>query len=287
MNALISLAGETHRGYTHSWNKVSMRNSVIIALAALLALGAPVQAQSAREQLLDGKEMLEDAANQDDQDKLLEVRALFEQAINDDSLAILGHYYAASAASELANILWELDDSTHRRKVLEYVNYAIDHLKAATDRDEAFAEGWVMLAAAYGQKMTVRPLSAVFLGPRFSKAMSRARNIEPANPRVVLLKAITDYNLPGIVGGSKRRAVEGLHRATRLFADQVVADPILPSWGHDQAYARLGIAFMDQGDLESARTSFERALEINPDFGWVKHTLLPSLEELEAASVEN
>ena len=44
---------------------------------------------------------------------------------------------------------------------------------------------------------------------------------------------------------------------------------------------------MDQGDLAQARTSFERALEINPEFGWVKRTLIPSLEELESASAEN
>lgn len=264
-----------------------MRNSVIIAFAAFLAIGVPVQAQSARELLLDGKEMLTDGSDHDDQDKLLAARALFEQAADDDSLAIFAHYYAASAASELANILMELDDPADRRKILEYVNYAIDHLKAATDRDEAFAEGWVMLSAVYGQKMAARPLSAVFLGPRFSGAMSKARKIAPDNPRVVLLKAIMDYNLPGIVGGSKRRAVEELHRAVRLFADEVVADPIMPSWGHAETYARLGVGFMDQGDLEGARTSFERALEINPQFGWVKRTLLPSLEELEAASAEN
>jgi tetratricopeptide (TPR) repeat protein len=39
---------------------------------------------------------------------------------------------------------------------------------------------------------------------------------------------------------------------------------------------------MDRGNLEEARAAFERALEINPEFGWVKHTLLPSLEEMEA-----
>ncbi len=157
-------------------------------------------AQSVRQLLLEGKEVLTDGANHDDQDKLLEARALFEQATNDDSLAIFAHYYAASAASELANILAELDGSDHNRKILEYVNYAIDHLEAATDRDEAFAEGWLMLSAAYAQKITVRPLQAVSLGRKFSRAMSRAREIAPDNPRVVLLRAITAYKSPAHCG---------------------------------------------------------------------------------------
>ena len=265
-----------------------MRNSItIIVFAALVAWCVPVQAQSTRQLLLEGKEMLADGANHDDQDKLLKVRALFEQAIDDDSLAIFAHYYAASAASELANILHALDDSDHNRKILEYVNYAIDHLEAATERDETFAEGWLMLSAVYGQKMTVRPLQAVTLGRKFNRAMSRARELAPDNPRVVLLRAITAYNLPRIVGGNKERALEGLYRAARLFEEEVVEDPVLPSWGHEDVYARLGIVFMDRGNLEEARTAFERALEINPEFGWVKHTLLPSLEEMETASIAN
>lgn len=265
-----------------------MRNSItIIVFAALVAWCVPVQAQSARQILIDGKQVLTDGANHDDQEILLEARALFEQVVHDDSLAIFAHYYAASAASELANILYEMDDSDHNRQILEYVNYAIDHLEAATDQDESFAEGWLMLSAVYGQKMTVRPFQAVSLARKFNRAMSRAQELAPDSPRVVLLRAITDYNLPRIVGGNKDRALEGLYRAARLFEEEVVEDPVLPSWGHEDAYARLGIVFMDRDNLEEARTAFERALEINPEFGWVKHTLLPSLEEMETASAEN
>lgn len=265
-----------------------MRNPIaIIVFAALVAWCAPVQAQSARQILIDGKQVLTDGANRDDQETLLEARAIFEQAVHDDSLAIFAHYYAASAASELANILYEMDDSDHNRTILEYVNYAIEHLEAATERDEAFAEGWLMLSAVYGQKMTVRPLQAVSLARKFNRAMSRARELAPDSPRVVLLRAITDYNLPRIVGGNKDRALEDLLRAARLFKDEAVEDPVLPSWGHEDTYARLGIVYMDRGDLDEARTAFERAIEINPEFGWVKHALLPSLEEMEAASAEN
>ena len=112
--------------------------------------------------------------------------------------------------------------------------------------------------------------------------MSRAIELEPGNPRIILLKAIMDYNIPGILGGDKEHAIAELNRAASILLEEVVENPIMPSWGHDHAHARLGIAFMDQGELEKARSSFERALEINPDFGWVIDELIPSLEELES-----
>ena len=160
--------------------------------------------------------------------------------------------YAASAASSLVNRLLEKDDLARKRTIVEHINYAIDQLRAALDQDEGFADGWVMLAGVYGQKMTVRPLQAVTLGPKFSRAMSRAREVEPNNPRVVLMKATTDYNLPRIVGGNKERAVDDLQRTAGLFAEEVITDPIFASWGHDETYARLGIAYLDQGNLKAA-----------------------------------
>ena len=256
--------------------------ALAFVLVTMTLFAAPLQGQSVREQLIEAKEMLTDGANRRDQEALLRARTLFEELVGADTLTMFAHYYAASAANELANILSQLEEGSHRRQILEYVNYAIMHFEAATALDDNFAEGWLLLSASYAQKITVTPLKAIGLGRKFSKAMARARELAPDNPRVVLLGAITDYNLPRIVGGNKERAVGELKEAATLFANEVVEDSVLPSWGHEETYARLGIAFMDEGNLAEARASFERSLEINPDFGWVKHILIPSLEELEA-----
>lgn len=259
-----------------------MRRSIPVALALVLAGATHLNAQSARDALLLAKEILEQGASLDDTELVLQARAGFEGIIEDEGLAKFAHYYAASAASELANILDESGESGVRRTILGYVDYAIEHLEAAVALDESFAEGWLMLSAAYAQKITVKPLNAVGLGRKFNRAMNRAQELEPENPRVVLLKAITDYNLPRIVGGNKDRAVDGLLRAASLYETETVGDPVLPSWGHDQAYARLGIAYMDQGDFEGAREALGKALVLNPDYRWVSETLLPSVDETEA-----
>ena len=56
-------------------------------------------------------------------------------------------------------------------------------------------------------------------------------------------------------------------------------DPIHPVWGHSETYAWLGIAYMDRDEENSARAAFEKALEIDPNNGWVKYELLPKVSE--------
>ena len=80
-------------------------------------------------------------------------------------------------------------------------------------------------------------------------------------------------------GGSREKGLQGFQRAAELFAQEEPTDPIQPAWGHREAYAWLGIAYQNRGELESARAAFEKALEIDPDFGWVKYWLLPGLEK--------
>lgn len=261
-----------------------MRPFIPLAFALLLAGTTSLKAQSSREALLQAKNLLEKGANFDDEDVLLQARTEFEGLLGDPSLAKLAHYYAASAASELANVLDESGQSGVRRAILGYVDYAIEHFGAAVALDSTFAEGWLLLSASYAQKITVKPLSAVGLGRRFNRAMKTAEELEPDNPRVVLLRAITDYNLPGIVGGNKDRAMDGLLKAAELYRNETISDPLLPSWGHDQTYARLGIAYTDRGDFGEARKAFDQALVLNPDYEWVSRTLLPSLEEAEAGA---
>ena len=119
----------------------------------------------------------------------------------------------------------------------------------------------------------------MFIGPKAGKAIRKAMELAPDNPRVVLSAAIGDYNTPRMFGGNKESAMQGFQRAAELFALEKPAEPVEPAWGHSEAYAWLGLAYMDRDEKEPAGAAFEKALEVNPDFGWVKYVLLPELEE--------
>ena len=243
-------------------------------LAVLLGLFVilPAQAQEADSLLLHGKRMMAAGLNTANLDQMREARALFERAANDDHRAALAHYYVARTDHNLANLLAQHDEGG----AVDHLDSAVEHLKKAIAL-EASAEAYALLSSTYGRKISLKPLKGMFLGPKAGNALNEAKQLDPDNPRVVLTEAISDFNTPRMWGGSKARAMEGFLRALDVFEQEDVADPLQPSWGHEDAYAWLGIAHLQNDAREAARAAFEKALEINPDYGWVKYVLLPKL----------
>jgi tetratricopeptide (TPR) repeat protein len=68
-------------------------------------------------------------------------------------------------------------------------------------------------------------------------------------------------------------------QAIELFEKERASAPATASWGHDDAELWAGRCAMKLKDPATARRHFERALEINPANGWVRHSLLPQAEQ--------
>ena len=64
-------------------------------------------------------------------------------------------------------------------------------------------------------------------------------------------------------------------RRSRFFE----ADNVSNDWLYLDTYAWLGIALNKQGQKEKAKEVFEEVLIIEPDFSWVKYSLLPGLDK--------
>jgi tetratricopeptide (TPR) repeat protein len=72
-------------------------------------------------------------------------------------------------------------------------------------------------------------------------------------------------------------AINHLEAAVKL--NNKSADFLQPAWGHEEAYAWIGVAYLDKNDKAAARAAFERALAIAPAYGWVKYQLYPKVVE--------
>lgn len=253
---------------------------LLLSLVVVASIAYPTltRAQSGDSLLVRGKQMLRAGENASDLDAMYQARATFERALPDTSSTAWGHYYIALADYRIVDRLLAAGEG-NKDAASEHLKTAVEHLQVVTRLDPQAAEAYALLASAYGRQIALNPVKSMVLGPRVGKAAQRALQLAPDNPRVVLSAAISAFNTPKMFGGSKEKGLQGFQRAAELFAREEPTDPIQPVWGHSRTYAWLGIAYQDRGEPASARAAFEKALEIDPDFGWVKDVLLPELEK--------
>lgn len=266
--------------YPHSRTLPLLAVATFLA-AVLLFPTQPLRAQSGhaasstRALLLEGKTILHEATNKGSVDSLMQARALFKRATGRAEHQPLAHYYAALADYRLNNQLGE-DEERKREQML---GDATKHLEQATELDADLADAWALLTGIYGQRMGLNPMQAMSLGSDADEAMKHARELAPKNPRVWIISGTQDFFTPGMFGGDKERALKKFNKAARLAEQETVDDPLMPSWGHAEAYAWIGIAHLEVERYAQARTAFENALNVNPEYGWVKHVLLPRAKQ--------
>ncbi|MCS4175120.1 tetratricopeptide repeat protein [Salinibacter ruber] len=220
------------------------------------------------------KTQIREATDKGSLGSLKQARTWAKQATGGDRAA-LAHYYAALADYRMSNRLPESDED-RRERVIED---AIGHLKRATEINGTMADAWALLSGCYGQMMGMNPMQGMSLGPKANEAMKRAKEHGPNNPRVWIIDGTSDFYTPGMFGGDKEKALTKFKKAARLAEQASPNDPLMPSWGHAEAHAWVGVAHMEAERYDPARTAFETALDLNPDYGWVEKVLLPKLEE--------
>ena len=222
---------------------------------------------------VEGKELLQQAIDTSTPDQLYEAQKLFDRVCQNGNYEIFALYYLALCEYRLATLFAATPDEK-----AQCINRAIEHLKGAIELEDNFSDAHALLASAYGQKLGLKPHLGMVLGPETKRALEKSKRLDGDNPRVVLTDGMSDYYTPSIFGGDKQRAISKVEQALELFAKEEILDPFQPSWGYDEACAQLGIMRQEAGDIEGAREAFVKALEVNPNNGWVKSQLLPGLD---------
>jgi tetratricopeptide (TPR) repeat protein len=251
----------------------------LVVLSWGIALMAPTAAAQSPDSLLhEGIELLERGQTRGDVETLQQARATFERVAQSNQRTALAHYYVGLADYQIVNLVDESRQST-------YLDDAQKNLTAALDARPEWTEAWALLSSVYGRKAAGGMRSGMRYGPKANDAMEKARELGPNNPRVLLMDGISYYNKPSMFGGDDEKAVELLKEAVRQFEsasarndESSTNSPSLePSWGHADAHVWLGIIYAKDDRSSDARTHFERALEIRPNYAWVEQELLPNL----------
>jgi tetratricopeptide (TPR) repeat protein len=223
-----------------------------------------------------GKQKISQAQNTWQETDFITARAYFERLLPDPTYPWLVHYYIALVDYRLFAFY---NSQKNKEKVKNYIEDGIEQLNASVKLKDDFADGYSLLSSLYGNKIGTNPLLGMTLGPKSGAAMAKAMRLEPKNPRNNLIAGLSAYYTPVMFGGGKDKAERNFKQAIINFDSTKVENAILPDWGHDEVYAWLGQLLMDKNDYTAAQANFEKALQINPNYGWVKYNLLPTLQK--------
>src|SRR6266446_1331558 len=133
-------------------------------------------------------------------------------------------------------------------------------LAAATD----FAEGLALRAACLATEADTAHAGHAARGAR--RDIGRALRLAARNPRVLLIDAMSDYQLAPERGGDKERALAKLRQAVAAFELERAGTEQLPGWGAAEAYLLLARDLLDHGEPVAARDALEHALLLAPEF---------------------
>lgn len=267
--------------------------AVLVGLVAVCAYGVAAQLAEAQEtgivtaqrDLARAKQALMLASYTGDLEELARLAA--ELGASDDRVADewLAHYHAGFAHYVLAMMVGPnglvLPEGDAAR-MIEHVDEGIRQLEASLAGNATSADALALLSVLYAMKLRSDPAKlAAELGPKSQALLARALALEPKNPRVVLIDAMATFWKPPRLGGDPEHGLARWLEATELFAhEKQPRESALPSWGHAEAWAWLPSAYLalQPPRSQEAERAARRALEIRPDFRWVKVSLLPRVQ---------
>jgi len=251
----------------------------LLLLPAWLA-GASVAVAGPTEALLDARTRAYDGNFRNDAAVMKAAIADFVRLAQDSTLRPYALYYAAWTEWVLTASHLEAQD---RAAAMTSSRAAAEHARALVEMRPNVADFQSMLANALVSVAVVdsvrsRETFALITAPR-----RKALELGPSNPRVLIMDAGLIFYTPAERGGGQEKGLEQWRRAMELFESEAKSrpvDPLMPRWGRAEAYGWLASLYLNASPprTDEARRAAKRALELRPDYWWVKARVMPRLK---------
>ncbi|MEM6263455.1 MAG: tetratricopeptide repeat protein [Bacteroidota bacterium] len=138
------------------------------------------------------------------------------------------------------------------------------------------AELHALYGSLLGMEIGISPWKGMVLGGKSQKHLKKALELDNSSPLAWLFHADNKYHTPEMWGGDLKVAIEGYQKAIELMeADE---EKLKYNCQYLSAHAWLGLAYHKTGNSAKALNTFEKSLEFEPDFAWVKYGLMPKVK---------
>jgi tetratricopeptide (TPR) repeat protein len=200
-----------------------VKNLVLYIILFSCAINTGAQSP---EYLREMKENIHILDSVDRYSSILSIAIQFEEISKTEVKEWLPLYYAAYGLLQAA---FAVQDNDKRD---ELTDRAIGMIEKALVLAPAESELFALMGYAYISKMnTGSTISDIKYLPKAKHVLTRAGQLNPANPRPVYLLGNITYNTPKIYGGGKEKAMPMLNEALEKFNRFKPVNPIMPAWG--------------------------------------------------------
>lgn len=155
----------------------------------------------------------------------------------------------------------------------QYYDPAVSNLKTLIDKEKKWAEPKALLSAIYGLKMGYSPWQGMFLGSKSNSLIDKAKELSPQSGLVWKVHANSKLFTPETFGGSLSEAISSFEKSIRCYESNPAE--LKFNWMYLDALAFLGQAYVKNNEPRKAIETYEKALTVEPEYGWVKYSLLP------------
>jgi len=201
------------------------------------------------------------------------LRSLENTVAADESHDKLHGYYAGLLAWRLAQLAAQSPSAAPGASTAQLAQRCVSAADAALAVQGDFAEALALRAACLATPLDANGSQTGHAAHRASRDIGRALQLAGRNPRVLLLDAMSDYQLAPRLGGNKERALVKLRQAVAAFEVERAGTEHLPGWGAAEAYLLLARDLLDHGEPVAARDALEHALLLAPEFAQARRLM--------------
>ncbi len=168
---------------------------------------------------------------------------------------------------------WAIGEGLDKKakKYIQEADELIDELMAKYPEE---SDWYAYKGAFYGYKIGMSPLKAPFLGPESMRNIDRAIETGTNSPQGWIEKGNALFYMPKAFGGSKSKALEAYNKAI-LFMEKE-PESLHHNWLYINVLMILGQSYEKTENLKMAKITYDKLLQIEPGFTYVRDELYPS-----------
>ncbi len=194
-------------------------------------------------------------------------------SLSDPQLSELINYYYGYTG-------WAIGEG-HDKKANQYILEAEDIINQLSVKYPGRPDLSAYKGAFIAYRIGIKPIRALFLGPESMKNINHAVETGPYSPNAWIEKGNALFYMPTVFGGSKKKALEAFNRAIQLMEK----DPefIYHNWMYLNVLMILGQGYEKIDNFQMAKITYEKVLQIEPNFTYVRDKLYPSFMKSRAS----